>query len=201
MRLNGAMYVFILTAVSLTAAVGAAELTNGGFEDGDTDWRAYAANGAVGNFGLTTDAYEGNHAFSFEITASPAGSDHGLDRWNSRFSAFTDDVLEISAAIKKVSSDNTVLRVYVSEWDSDGYLGESSFYTLDSTEGSYTLNTFNYSVIHSDTTECDIKFKIFDENGEKSTGHYYIDAVTVPEPATAIILIAGCLTAFSRQKK
>ncbi|AQQ70226.1 hypothetical protein SMSP2_00569 [Limihaloglobus sulfuriphilus] len=180
MRISRVIQFLILTTVFAATSAVAVELTNGGFEDGDTDWRAYAANGAVGNFGLTTDSYEGSNAFSFEITDSPAGSDHGLDRMGSRFSAFAGDDLEISAAVKKVSSDNTVLRVYVSEWDDGGsYLGVSSFYALDSAEGNYTLNTFNYSVTNPDTTECDIKFKIFDENGLKSSGHYYIDAVDV----------------------
>ncbi|MFI4912148.1 MAG: hypothetical protein ACIAQZ_10830 [Sedimentisphaeraceae bacterium JB056] len=150
---------------------------NGGFEDGTNGWRAYAVGGGTGNFGLSSDAYEGSNAFSFEITTG--GGDHGLDRWESRFPAQTGDVFKISAATKKVSTGNTTLKLFVSEWaDNTTFLGQSEF-SLSSGDGVYGVTELYYSVSNPSTRKMNINFGIYDEFGLKSEGHYLIDDVVL----------------------
>ncbi|AQQ70228.1 hypothetical protein SMSP2_00571 [Limihaloglobus sulfuriphilus] len=168
---------YYIDSVSITKA----DLVyNGGFEEGDFGWRAYAAGGAEGIFGLTTDAYEGSNAFSFEITVG--GGDHGLDRWDSRFPGSAGDLLEISSAVKKVSSDNTFLRLIIAEFDADGARCDFALYDLDVEEGVYKTNKIYHQITHPDTVKCNPIFRIFDETGQKSAGHYLVDAVDVQKP-------------------
>jgi hypothetical protein len=148
---------------------------NGGFESGQIGWRAYAVSGAAGNFGLSNDAYEGSNAFSFEITAG--GGDHGLDRWDSKIPITYGQTVGVSAATKKLSGQDTVLKMILSQWSLEGTHVGDVIYTLDSGVGEYKVNQVGFTVTNPDAARLNVCFRIEDSFGIKVPGHYLIDDV------------------------
>ncbi len=152
-------------------------LYNGGFEDGANGWRPYIVGGSA-NFGISNDAYEGNNAFSFDIT-SP-GIDHGLDRWGSLIPVDFGSAVGISFAAKAIST-GSLLNVTVGEWSVSGsFLGQID-YPFDIQTGFYSVNELFHSISNPATDKVNIAFNVKDSLGNKASGHYLIDDVQFSE--------------------
>jgi len=167
--------------VLFVGATFAFEFSNGDFEDNFTDWRYYAVGGASTTFTIVNDAYTGSNAASMETTAF-AGGDTALDRDTNRIPVSKGDVVNLSFAAKKISTGSTRIMISVSEFSSTGsFLGLEDNYYSEPVNGSYTEYSFVKFIYNSTTAYINIAFRIVDEFGLTTVGHYYIDTVSIVE--------------------
>jgi hypothetical protein len=176
-------------------------VVNGGFENSASralNWRFFAAGGATGSVGISSDAYEGTKAALLSRTNTTG--DTGLDLWGGPGSpsvaVLSGENILVSFAAKKVSgASNTRLGLQVATFDANGtFLGDAFGTRYDVGSGGYTVFSTGPLTLGSNVAYVSMGWRVVSDTGAPAIGSYLLDgAVIVPEPATLVFLASGLL--------